>query len=220
MSNDPANPSAAKIPEYGYCSQRGHHADHVVGYLMAPIERFLPPFSPGFRALDLGCGDGFWAGILSSRGARVIGVDPSEQGVAVAREKCPAARFERMEATADLLPNLGESPFDLVLSTEVVEHVYLPRVWAAACMKALKPGGRLICSTPYHGYLKNLALSLTNHWDRHASPLWDGGHIKLWSRRTLSTLLDEAGFVNIRFAGAGRIPFLWKSMVLCADRPR
>jgi 2-polyprenyl-3-methyl-5-hydroxy-6-metoxy-1,4-benzoquinol methylase len=43
---------------------------------------------------------------------------------------------------------LALGPFDLVLSTEVVEHCYAPRLWAAAAFTALRPGGLLIASTP------------------------------------------------------------------------
>src|SRR5436189_41464 len=110
-------------------------------------------------------------------------------------------------------------PFDIVVSTEVVEHLYAPRVWARACFQALKQGGRFICTTPYHGYWKNLAISLLGHWDKHLNPLWDGGHIKLWSEATLHRLLEEAGFVNFQARGAGRIPVLWMTMVARADRP-
>ena len=131
----------------------------------------------------------------------------------------PEGRFEVMEVHEQLLEALEEEPFDLVLSFEVVEHVYLPRRWAIGCCQALRPQGRLICSTPYHGFLKNLALSLVNKWDDHHDPLWDGGHIKFFSRDSLARLLREAGFVNISFRGAGRLPYLWKSMVLAADRP-
>jgi hypothetical protein len=76
-----------------------------------------------------------------------------------------------------------------------------------------------VVSTPYHGYLKNLAVSLAGKWDTHADPLWDCGHIKLWSRKTLARLLTEAGFVDLRFRGAGRVPYMWMSMIMSADRP-
>jgi 2-polyprenyl-3-methyl-5-hydroxy-6-metoxy-1,4-benzoquinol methylase len=102
----------------------------------------------------------------------------------------------------------------------VVEHLYAPREWARGCFAALKPGGHLICTTPYHGYFKNLVLSLLGRWDSHANPLWDGGHIKLWSRRTLSALLTEAGFTNLEFRGAGRVPGLWMTMVVKAEKPK
>ena len=84
---------------------------------------------------------------------------------------------------------------------------------------ALKPGGRFVCSTPYHGYLKNLSIALAGKWDTHADPLWDGGHIKLWSRPTLSRIMTEAGLVNLRFRGAGRWPSMWKSMVMSGEKP-
>jgi hypothetical protein len=82
----------------------------------------------------------------------------------------------------------------------------------------LKPGGYLVLSTPYHGYLKNLALSLTGKWDFHHSPLRDGGHIKFWSRKTLTELLETEGFHVTDFIGVGRIPYLWKSMVIVARK--
>jgi 2-polyprenyl-3-methyl-5-hydroxy-6-metoxy-1,4-benzoquinol methylase len=124
-----------------------------------------------------------------------------------------------MPADAHLLANLDENPFDLVVSTEVVEHLYAPRDYTRGCFEALKPGGRFICTTPYHGYLKNLAIALAGKWDAHADPLWDGGHIKLWSRNTLSRLLQEAGFRNLQFQGVGRVPGLWMTMVMCGDKP-
>ena len=71
-------------------------------------------------------------------------------------------------------------------------------------------------STPYHGYWKNLLLSVAGKWDSHHTALWDGGHIKFWSRSTLTKLLEANGFDVVDFKGAGRIYGLWKSMVLTA----
>ncbi len=107
----------------------------------------------------------------------------------------------------------GNPPFDIVVSTEVVEHLYSPREWAAGCHAALRPGGKLICTTPYQGYLKNLLISFVGGWDKHANPLWDGGHIKLWSRATLTALLREARFEKIEIRGVGRAPALRMTMV-------
>jgi 2-polyprenyl-6-hydroxyphenyl methylase/3-demethylubiquinone-9 3-methyltransferase len=147
-------------------------------------------------------------------------VDVSREGIEHARRHYPRARFERIAADTGLLEQLaGEAPFDIVVSTEVVEHLYDPGAWARTCLGALRPGGVLVCSTPYHGYLKNLALALTNGWDHHLNPLWFGGHIKFFSARSLARLLREAGFTDTCFCGAGRLPGLWKSMVMRAQRP-
>jgi 2-polyprenyl-3-methyl-5-hydroxy-6-metoxy-1,4-benzoquinol methylase len=187
--------------------------------------RFMPHIlnlagnKSGGRVLDVGCGNGFTCGEFLKRGWTVVGIDLSESGISIARKTYPAGRFEVMPGDSDILEGLQEKPFDLVVSTEVVEHLYAPRAYALSIFKTLKPRGRFICTTPYHGYLKNLAISVSNKWDRHANPLWDGGHIKLWSRRTLAQLLAETGFNNIQFRGAGRLPWLWMTMVVAADKP-
>lgn len=173
---------------------------------------------PGTRVLDVGCGNGYTCGEFLRRGCKVVGIDLSEQGIALARRTYPEARFEVLAADENILRNLGESPFNLVVSTEVVEHLYAPRKWARGCFNALRPGGKFICTTPYHGYLKNLLISIRGGWDKHANPLWDGGHIKLWSKRTLAGLLNDVGFAKLEIAGAGRIPGLWMTMVVRATK--
>jgi SAM-dependent methyltransferase len=200
--------------EYGFDNAA---PPHTLRYLLPPILSLCPPLGPGVRVLDVGCGNGAITAEFIRRGCCTVGIDLSEQGICIARKAHPQARFEVLSADENLLQNLGEKPFDVVLSTEVVEHLYDPRGYAHGCFAATKPGGRFVCSTPYHGYLKNLMLAVTNQWDKHANPLWDGGHIKLWSRRTLEGLLLDAGFCNFQFRGAGRLPYLWMSMVLGAD---
>lgn len=218
MTSPPATIGAAlaDVPEWGYAS---NEPAHTLAYLRPVVARMLPKDLSGLRVLDVGCGNGAWARWLVDQGAQVVGVDASEEGVRIARRHVPRARFEPLRATPGLLDDLQERPFDAVLSLEVIEHLYAPRDWARACFSALRPGGLLVCSTPYHGYLKNLALSLLNKWDFHLSPLWDGGHIKFFSRATLASLLEEAGFEDLRFAGAGRAPWLWMSMVMAGRRP-
>jgi 2-polyprenyl-6-hydroxyphenyl methylase/3-demethylubiquinone-9 3-methyltransferase len=202
--------------EFGYKNDKECHMHPLI---IPKLLAFTPDLKPGARVLDIGCGNGFICGKLLHLGCSVVGIDLSEEGIRQARGAYPCGRFEIIAADQQVLEKLGEAPFDFVVSTEVVEHLYAPREWARGCYNALKPGGKLICSTPYHGYLKNLALSLAGHWDRHANPLWDGGHIKLWSRRTLTALLQEAGFANVEIRGAGRVPCLWMTMIARAEKP-
>ena len=102
---------------------------------------------------------------------------------------------------------------DVIVSSEVIEHLYSPQRFLNNAARVLDDGGFLILSTPYHGYLKNLALSVADAWDRHHTVEWEGGHIKFFSEKTLSRLLADAGFGDIVFNNAGRIRWLWKSMV-------
>jgi 2-polyprenyl-3-methyl-5-hydroxy-6-metoxy-1,4-benzoquinol methylase len=193
-------------------------ASHMHQHFMGPLMALTPTHKPRLRVLDVGCGNGYLAGAYAALGHEVVGIDLSEQGVSIARKAYPGARFEVLAADDQVLQNLATEPFDLVVSTEVVEHLYAPRPFIQGCMSALAPGGRLIITTPYHGYLKNLLISLKGGWDQHADPLWDGGHIKLWSYRTLSRLLADGGFSNFQFRGAGRLPWLWMTMIVAADK--
>ena len=102
---------------------------------------------------------------------------------------------------------------------EVVEHVFYPRKFAVCVHELLEPGGTAIISTPYHGYWKNLALALTGKLDAHFTALWDNGHIKFWSVKTLTTLLTEAGLNVNRVVRVGRVPLFAKSMIVFAHRP-
>ena len=219
MNHLPTNPEQEALQSYKDYGFRTDRPSHMQRYLVPKVMTLAGDVGPGTRVLDVGCGNGFMAGRFLSRGCEVVGVDLSERGIAIARETYRTGRFEVLPADAQILANLGCQPFDLVISTEVIEHLYAPRPYAASCFTALRPGGRFICSTPYHGFAKNLMLAAVNKWDSHANPLFDGGHIKLWSRRTLSALLTETGFLNLQFLGAGRLPWLWMTMLMSGDKP-
>jgi 2-polyprenyl-3-methyl-5-hydroxy-6-metoxy-1,4-benzoquinol methylase len=206
---------AVYTPDKYKHDERDPLSAHV--YKDAPLS-FLPQPLAGKRVLDLGCGNGYWSNRLRQLGAEPIGIDGSTEGITIARQKYPGIRFEQLLATDTVLSDLGVAPFDAVLSVEVIEHIYDPRGFVRSCMLALKPGGTLVLTTPYNGYLKSLALSLAGKWDFHLNPLWDGGHIKFWSRHTLTTLLTEAGFRDVTFAGYGRAPYMWMGMVLSGKR--
>jgi 2-polyprenyl-3-methyl-5-hydroxy-6-metoxy-1,4-benzoquinol methylase len=168
------------------------------------------------RVFDLGCGNGSTAAHLA-KAYEVVGVDASTSGIAQARQAYPGIRFDVASAYDDLASTYGQ--FDAVVSLEVVEHLYDPRLYARNMLNLVRPGGSIVVSTPYHGYLKNLALAATGKLDRHFTALWDGGHIKFFSIETLSQLLVESGFVDLKFEMAGRISVLAKSMICCARRP-
>ncbi|MDR2085667.1 MAG: class I SAM-dependent methyltransferase [Dysgonamonadaceae bacterium] len=169
------------------------------------------------KVLDIGCGNGHLAkylkiNIIHSDGV-IVGMDPSESGIENAQLLLPDAKFYCM-GVYDNPCKIEENNFDAVVSTEVVEHLFYPRELLRFAKAKLKPGGYILLTTPYHGYLKNLVLSIFNKWDNHHWALWDGGHIKFWSKKTLSDLLNVEGFEFKEFVGCGRVPYLWKSMLL------
>jgi hypothetical protein len=75
-----------------------------------------------------------------------------------------------------------------------------------------------LIGTPYHGYLKNLALAVTGRMDAHFSVLHDGGHIKFFSVKSLSQLMRAHAFDDLSFTFYGRAPWLWKNMICHARK--
>lgn len=172
------------------------------------------------RILDAGCGDGNFASSLAEHGFRVHGIDQSRGGIEIAGKR-PGITVTQGSLYDDLLGPFGLlDPYDAIVSVEVIEHLYSPATFAERAFEALRPGGLLILTTPYWGYLKNIALAVTNRLDRSLTALWEGGHIKHWSYRTLRTLGEQSGFEFLSFHGCGRpTPHLWNGMMMVFRRP-
>jgi 2-polyprenyl-3-methyl-5-hydroxy-6-metoxy-1,4-benzoquinol methylase len=208
------NDAAAAPTEYAYPDGSARWDDE---YVWRAARRTLRRIAaPGARVFELGCGNGVTAGRLRSSGYEVTAVDPSESGIEAARKTQAGVAFHVGRVEDPLAERHGRFP--LVLSLEVVEHCYSAQRFATCAHELLEPGGRLILSTPYHGYLKNLALAVTGRMDAHFDPLWEHGHIKFFSKRTISELLRGTGFEVERIDLAGRIAPRAKSMVVTARK--
>lgn len=198
-----------------------HKRNHAHAYLLPTVFQILyseARRNAAKRVFDVGCGNGSVANDLAAQGFQVVGVDPSREGIEQARKYYINLHLEEGSTEDDLADKFGRFP--IVLSLEVIEHVYAPRKFVGRIFDLLEPGGLAIISTPYHGYLKNIALAICDGMDRHWTALWDHGHIKFWSVSTLGLLLTEAGFRDITFRRVGRVPMLAKSMIATARKPK
>lgn len=204
--------SASNEYVWDVAGEAGSHA-----YLLAPVIAELERMGAR-RVLDLGCGNGTFTARLHGAGYEVTGVDHSSSGIALAQRQYPGIAFA-LHDLHDELPAAHAGKYDAVVAVEVIEHLLLPRRLMAAATAALRAGGGLVVTTPYHGYLKNLALAVTGKFDEHWAPLRDYGHVKFFSRRTLTTLFEEFGYTQIAFRTAGRLPPLAKSMIVTGVRP-
>lgn len=209
-------------------SYHGHkHGDGELSeaseYIIPKLERILEntEVAENDRIFDLGCGNGAVAAHLQEAGYSVTGVDPSIEGVMEAKNKYPDVDINMGSAYDNLGEEYGQ--FRVVISLEVVEHVHRPWRYANALHELTDDGGYVMISTPYHGYVKNLLIAMKGAWGRnHYNPLRPGGHIKIWSPDTLSTLLQEVGFDEPSFHRVGRWPFssIAKSMIAVASKPK
>jgi 2-polyprenyl-3-methyl-5-hydroxy-6-metoxy-1,4-benzoquinol methylase len=194
-----------------------HGPRDIHAHLTSPIIGLLD--RRGVRSvLDLGCGNGWFSSALDRCGFDVTGVDHSESGIAIARREHPDVRFQRHDVMLPLEAELI-GRFDAVVSIELIDHLPFPRRLIESALSALKPGGLLIVATPFHGYVKNLALALTNRFDERWHPLRDHGRVKFFSRHTLTALLTEYELDDIRLETVGRVPMFARAMVISGRAP-
>jgi SAM-dependent methyltransferase len=133
--------------------------------------------------LDAACGTGFGSAILAGGGARVVGIDRDGPAVAIARRRAPGARFE--VAPIPPLP-FGDAGFDGAVSFETLEHIADDAGFLSELHRVLRPGGRLLLSTP------NRAMSSPN-LPRPPNPF----HVREYLLPELLALIEATGFGDI-----------------------
>lgn len=105
------------------------------------LQKFLERVSPGGTVLSAGCGAGRYDGLLLEAGHPVVGIDQSAGMLALARERFPQARYEKM----GMQEMVFREAFDGVICMDAMEHVSpedYPRI-LHKFQEALKPGGVL-----------------------------------------------------------------------------
>jgi len=165
---------------------------------------------PGERVLDLGSGSGVFTAALAEAGARPVGAEVAEAAVSRAGTQHPSLDFVLVPIDGPL--PFQDNTFDLVWSSEVIEHLADTAGWLSEVRRVLAPRGRLLLTTPSHGRLR-LAL---HGVEPFSEPL--GDHLHLYTRRSLGELLNEFGFVDVSVRTAGGPPLLRRLLLARAVR--
>jgi len=180
------------------------------------ILKELIPSGYGKRAIDIGCGPGYFSRELSNKGWRTSSVDTDSENIESAKEH---AHETHLGDALSVLPELPVNHYDLALSLEIIEH--MPKAHGENLLKGifrvLKPGSRLIISTPNKlspeglgGYYWGEKIRGWGKWDA-----FDPTHVHIYSSPEILQLVKSSGFSVNKIIGyyyEGTLPLIgrWK----------
>jgi len=166
---------------------------------------------PGDRVLDVGCGTGRHAcEIFRTLGADVAGIDLNMEDLRKAAltlyllDDTSDGSWIISRADATKLP-FKDSSFDVVICSEVLEHIPDNRAAIAELVRVLKEGKKLVVSVPRF-LPERICWALSS--DYHNEP---GGHIRIYKKRELLSLLEGASTKcwSVRYKHALHAPYWW-----------
>ena len=153
--------------------------------------KLLEAVGTGNRVLDVGCSSGYLARPLSERGNTIVGLELDPVAAHAAEEFCELVLVGDVE-TMDL--PLEPGSFDVVLGGDVIEHLRDPAATLARLRPLLRPGGRVVLSTPnVANWAIRLSL-LSGRWRYTDRGILDRSHTHLFTRATLGETLERAGY--------------------------
>ncbi len=198
-----------------YCWSH-NHADNSFLYLFKSLNKILKK-EVKYRdiLLDIGCGNGYLTKKLSKNFDKTIAIDTSESAIEQAKKDYSGS----VNFTLSDLNNLDiKDKLNCITLIEVMEHLYSPDSLLKNINKFCDNNTKVIISTPFHGFIKNLLIMLSGKFDNHFSPLWEHGHIKFFTKKTLMEICVRNNFKIENIYYSGRFYPISKSMIFVLSK--
>jgi len=135
---------------------------------LARYEFLLPMIQKSDEILETGCGAGYGSRMLSERARSVVAIDYSPAALDYARSRYGAPNLKYLLMNCHRL-GFAAGSFDLVVSFEVFEHLEEPQDYLSECRRVLRPGGRLVVSTPNRSSWDIHMRSIRKAYDYHVN---------------------------------------------------
>lgn len=171
----------------------------------AKLENLINRAPRRVKVLDIGVGDGVYQSLLSSdvrKKSDFYGIDLSKEQLERARRYLKEAKV--VDLNSEKIP-YKESFFDVVIASEILEHVFYPEKVLSEAIRVLKKGGYLILTFPNSGSL-HLRLSLLFSG---ASPLLNypqnREHIRFFNKADILKMTDS--LEEVHYQGLGSFLF-------------
>lgn len=158
-----------------------HDEQRVREYILSRID------SNSKFILDVGCGRAWLAAELTPKNIFVCSLDASQTNPTKALELYSNENHSAIVADALKLP-FEDNSFDSIVASEIIEHVEDPSKFVKGLIRCLKPGGKLIITTPYKEVLR---YSLCIHCNK-MTPI--NAHLHSFDEQKLKNLYDSGSF--------------------------
>ena len=173
--------------------------------------REMLPFIPedAKSILEVGCGEGeFSANLKAERSVHVTGIEPF-----VAAARVASSRLDRLlevDVNAGVLELQGQQ-FDCIVCNDVLEHLVDPWDTLKRLRPLIAPGGALVASLPNMRFMPVLKdFVLKGEWRYVDQGVMDRTHLRFFTRKSMQSLFEEAGYQVTRIQGINGIQFPWK----------
>lgn len=177
-------------------------APHIWNQYHSQLDRYIGIAGrKPIDVLDVGCAQGTLALLLAERGHRVTAVDvrPEFLEYAQSRHTHGAVRFLQANALKEDIPG----QYDLVFANQLIEHLVYPGQFVTQLRRNLRPGGKLVVTTPNGDYVRNSLPSFKELGDprewEHLQFTADGdGHFYAYLAEELADILRSSDFKNVQ----------------------
>jgi len=165
------------------------------------------------KILDVGCGGGILAEPLARLGAEVTAIDPLQENIEAAKAHIGDDKeFENLSYACTTIEEISSRKFeyfDLVVASEVLEHVENHSVFAEDCCRAIKPGGHLVITTINRTILSTLFIKYAAEYLFRIVPQNTHDEDKFIRPEEVVDMLRESGMVGMSFRGMLMNPFTY-----------
>jgi len=171
------------------------------------------PLKPGWRVLDIGCGSGRHSAAMARyEGVQVVGADINQSDLIEAHKRLilqerlegKRGRWNLLAAGIERLP-FKDNWFDLIICSEILEHIPDHKGAAAEVVRVLKPGKHLVVSVPRF-LPERICWALSREY--HSA---ENGHIRIYSKKGLIRLLEGFDLKpwSFHYAHSLHSPYWW-----------
>jgi methionine biosynthesis protein MetW len=157
------------------------------------IPNILDGLPRDLSVLDVGCGSGVHGAELKRvHGHRVVGVDLSEASIAKARSRLAEAYVADV-TNPELYPFFDTQRFDVIVFSDILEHLYDPADVLTRHFHLLAPGGKILISLPNIAIWNVRLELLLGRFEYQDTGTLDRTHIRFFTRGTFRRFTEEAG---------------------------